>query len=173
MSRLRLHPEHHLVGRIGWLRAVVLGANDGIISTASLIVGVAEAAEIAGTTVGAMKVRAHRGYEALRKLLGGKPDSAGPVQIFGQGFPAAWVIAAGTSLIAIALVYVYLYRTRLGTLTRAVMSRRDEAFATGIAKWRAHGSPRSHPHLELALVELGLGGPTRRQAVTQDGRRPL
>ena len=33
---------------------------------------VAEAAEIAGTTVGAMKVRAHRGYEALRKLLGGK-----------------------------------------------------------------------------------------------------
>ena len=35
-------------------------------------------------------------------------------------------------LIAIALVYLYLYRTRLGTLTRAVMSRRDEAFATGI-----------------------------------------
>jgi RNA polymerase sigma-70 factor, ECF subfamily len=34
---------------------------------------VAEAAEIAGTTVGAMKVRAHRGYEALRKLLGRKP----------------------------------------------------------------------------------------------------
>jgi len=33
---------------------------------------VAEAAEIAGTTVGAMKVRAHRGYEVLRKLLGGK-----------------------------------------------------------------------------------------------------
>ena len=32
----------------------------------------------------------------------------------------------------IGLVYVYLYRTRLGTLTRAVMSRRDEAFATGI-----------------------------------------
>jgi RNA polymerase sigma-70 factor (ECF subfamily) len=34
---------------------------------------VAEAAEIAGTTVGAMKVRAHRGYEALRKLLGKPP----------------------------------------------------------------------------------------------------
>jgi len=33
---------------------------------------VAEAAAIAGTTTGAMKVRAHRGYEALRKLLGGK-----------------------------------------------------------------------------------------------------
>ena len=66
------------------------------------------------------------------KLFGGKPDAAGPIQIFGQGFPAPWVIAAVTSLIAIALVYLYLYRTRLGTLTRAVMSRRDEAMATGI-----------------------------------------
>ena len=67
------------------------------------------------------------------KLFGGKPEgSGGPIQILGQGFPASWVIAAVTSLIAIALVYVYLYRTRLGTLTRAVMSRRDEAFATGI-----------------------------------------
>jgi VIT1/CCC1 family predicted Fe2+/Mn2+ transporter len=36
MSRLRLHAEHHLVGRIGWLRAAVLGANDGIISTAQI-----------------------------------------------------------------------------------------------------------------------------------------
>src|SRR6201996_1958872 len=66
------------------------------------------------------------------KWFGGKAGGAGPIQIFGQGFPAPWVIAACTSLIAIALVYVYLYRTRLGTLTRAVMSRRDEALATGI-----------------------------------------
>lgn len=44
MSRLRQHSENHLVDRIGWLRAAVLGANDGIISTASLIVGVAAAA---------------------------------------------------------------------------------------------------------------------------------
>src|ERR1019366_6168600 len=41
------------------------------------------------------------------KLFGGKPDGAGPILIFGQGFPASWVIAAITSLIAIALVYVY------------------------------------------------------------------
>jgi VIT1/CCC1 family predicted Fe2+/Mn2+ transporter len=45
--RLRLHPESHLVSRIGWLRAAVLGANDGIVSTASLIVGVAAAAAAA------------------------------------------------------------------------------------------------------------------------------
>ena len=44
MSRMHVHPEFHLVERIGWLRAAVLGANDGIVSTASLIVGVAAAA---------------------------------------------------------------------------------------------------------------------------------
>jgi VIT1/CCC1 family predicted Fe2+/Mn2+ transporter len=40
----RLHTERHNVERIGWLRAAVLGANDGIVSTASLILGVAAAA---------------------------------------------------------------------------------------------------------------------------------
>jgi vacuolar iron transporter family protein len=39
----RQHQERHRTGRIGWLRAAVLGANDGIVSTASLIVGVAAA----------------------------------------------------------------------------------------------------------------------------------
>ena len=39
----RLHVESHLVLRAGWLRAAVLGANDGIVSTANLIVGVAAA----------------------------------------------------------------------------------------------------------------------------------
>jgi VIT1/CCC1 family predicted Fe2+/Mn2+ transporter len=67
MSRLRLHTEHHLVARIGWLRAAVLGANDGIVSTASLIVGVAAAAVtqnavliagIAGLVGGAMSMAA-------------------------------------------------------------------------------------------------------------------
>lgn len=46
MARLKTHVERHAVSRIGWLRAAVLGANDGIVSTASLIVGVA-AAEVA------------------------------------------------------------------------------------------------------------------------------
>jgi len=64
-------------------------------------------------------------------LFGGEVDS-GPVEILGQSFPASWVVAAVTSLIAIGLVYIYLYRSRLGTLTRAVMSHRDEALASGI-----------------------------------------
>ena len=44
---------------------------------------VAEAAEIAGTTVGAMKVRAHRGYEALRALLGTRRRDAAPAAASG------------------------------------------------------------------------------------------
>jgi VIT1/CCC1 family predicted Fe2+/Mn2+ transporter len=43
-----LHRENHLIERIGWLRAAVLGANDGIISTASLVVGVVAASNSAG-----------------------------------------------------------------------------------------------------------------------------
>ena len=68
MSRLHLlHTEHHLVSRVGWLRAAVLGANDGIVSTASLIVGVAAAAArpadiliagAAGLVAGAMSMAA-------------------------------------------------------------------------------------------------------------------
>lgn len=67
MSRLHLLPEKHLVDRIGWLRAAVLGANDGIVSTASLIVGVAAAAAtrsdvllagVAGLVAGAMSMAA-------------------------------------------------------------------------------------------------------------------
>lgn len=62
-----LHRESHLVERIGWLRAAVLGANDGIISTASLLVGVAAAAKspgevilagVAGLVAGAMSMAA-------------------------------------------------------------------------------------------------------------------
>ncbi len=48
MSRLHVHTERHAIERIGWLRAAVLGANDGIVSTASLIVGVAAAAATRG-----------------------------------------------------------------------------------------------------------------------------
>ncbi|MFO1151665.1 MAG: VIT family protein [Alsobacter sp.] len=46
-----LHRETHLIERIGWLRAAVLGANDGIISTASLVVGVAAAAAGPGEVI--------------------------------------------------------------------------------------------------------------------------
>ncbi|MGH9146983.1 MAG: VIT1/CCC1 transporter family protein, partial [Vicinamibacterales bacterium] len=63
----KVHRERHRTGRIGWLRAAVLGANDGIVSTASLIVGVAAAsagrseilvAGVAGMVAGAMSMAA-------------------------------------------------------------------------------------------------------------------
>ena len=62
-----LHVERHRTNRIGWLRAAVLGANDGIVSTASLVVGVAAAnaansdiliAGVAGLVAGAMSMAA-------------------------------------------------------------------------------------------------------------------
>ncbi len=61
------NPDHHYTQRIGWLRAGVLGANDGIVSTASLVVGVAAAnsthgavilAGVAGLVAGAMSMAA-------------------------------------------------------------------------------------------------------------------
>lgn len=62
-----IHSEIHLVHRIGWLRAAVLGANDGIVSTASILVGVASSgaghgaivvAGVAGLVAGAMSMAA-------------------------------------------------------------------------------------------------------------------
>jgi VIT1/CCC1 family predicted Fe2+/Mn2+ transporter len=62
-----IHPEFHKSARIGWLRAAVLGANDGTISVASLVVGVAAAGApqgsilltgVAGLVAGAMSMAA-------------------------------------------------------------------------------------------------------------------
>jgi len=61
------HREHHRTARLGWLRAAVLGANDGIVSTAALVVGVAASGAapgavltsgIAGAVAGAMSMAA-------------------------------------------------------------------------------------------------------------------
>ena len=67
MTPSRRHAERHRTDRIGWLRAAVLGANDGIVSTASLVVGVAAASAshgnilitgVAGLVAGAMSMAA-------------------------------------------------------------------------------------------------------------------
>ena len=67
MKKLTRHRERHRTERIGWLRAAVLGANDGIVSTSSLILGVAAAhgtpasvllAGLAGLVAGAMSMAA-------------------------------------------------------------------------------------------------------------------
>lgn len=67
MTRLKGHIERHVIGRLGWLRAAVLGANDGVLSTSSLIIGVASAqgtqhsiliAGVSGLVAGAMSMAA-------------------------------------------------------------------------------------------------------------------
>jgi vacuolar iron transporter family protein len=67
MARSHFHTERHQLSRIGWMRAAVLGANDGIVSTASLIIGVAAAgaaqgdilvAGVAALVAGAMSMAA-------------------------------------------------------------------------------------------------------------------
>ena len=77
------HVERHLVDRIGWLRAAVLGANDGIISTASLIVGVASAISsanevmitgVAGLVAGSMSMAAGE-YVSVSS----QADTSGPI----------------------------------------------------------------------------------------------
>lgn len=66
-SAAKAHNESHFVTRIGWLRAAVLGANDGLLSTSSLMVGIAAAAAgssqiiltgVAGIVAGAMSMAA-------------------------------------------------------------------------------------------------------------------
>jgi vacuolar iron transporter family protein len=67
MKRRSRHGEHHATDRLGWLRAAVLGANDGVLSTSSLIIGMASAqaghqailiAGVSGLVAGAMSMAA-------------------------------------------------------------------------------------------------------------------
>src|ERR1700730_2400051 len=53
--------------------------------------------------------------------LFGASYEAGPVTMLGQSFPLAWVASGIASALAVLFIYLYLYRTRLGYLTRAVM----------------------------------------------------
>ena len=79
------HRERHRLKRVGWLRAAVLGANDGIVSTASLLVGVAAAdashgslltAGIAGAVAGAMSMAAGEYVSVSSQADSEQADSA-------------------------------------------------------------------------------------------------
>lgn len=119
------HIEIHRTHRIGWLRAAVLGANDGIVSTASLIMGVAAAgassaniliAGVAGLVAGAMSMAAgeyvsvssqadteHADLERERKELAAYPEHehAELTGIYvGRGLDAALAARVATQLMA-------------------------------------------------------------------------
>ncbi len=78
--------------------------------------------------------------EAIVSILFGNDERSIPARVFGIGpltiagarMPRAWVYGAVASAVCVLAVYLYLYRTRFGRLTRAVMVSRDEALATGI-----------------------------------------
>ncbi len=68
-----------------------------------------------------------------------------PIAVLGQSFQASWILTAGVSTVAIGLMYLYLYRTRLGFATRAVMGSRDEAAASGLNVHR------------VSMITFGIG----------------
>lgn len=89
-------PEAHLIHRIGWLRAAVMGANDGIVSTASLIVGVAAAssgkdailvAGVAGLVSGAMSMAAGEYVSVSAQADTEKADLAREKQELTEDYP--------------------------------------------------------------------------------------
>jgi branched-chain amino acid transport system permease protein len=88
-----------------------------------------------------------RAIAAIESLFAGHAVESGPVDVLGQTFPASWVVSGIASGCAVLLVYVYLYRTRLGYLTRAVMDNREEAVAAGINVHR----------VSAAAFGIGLG----------------
>jgi branched-chain amino acid transport system permease protein len=103
-----------------------------------LFFGLSQVLEALATIAFGTSERSIPGGEAARALtwvasrITGREVTAGPVEILGETFPAAWVASGVVSAFAVLVVYFYLYRTRLGYLTRAVMVHREEAIATGI-----------------------------------------
>lgn len=84
------------------------------------------------------------------RSLPGRLLGIGPFILLGARLPKPWVFSGAVSAVAVAGLYLYLYRTRLGMLTRAVMVSRDEAMATGIDVHRVSA---------LAFgIALGLAG---------------
>lgn len=116
----------------------LLKARDPEMLSIILFFGLSQVIEAVATILWGTSERSIPGAELSTALgnivatISGHQMEEGPVTILGQTFPAAWVLAGAASLASVAFVYLYLYQTRLGYLTRAVMSRRDEALATGI-----------------------------------------
>lgn len=98
------------------------------------------------------------------RLLTGRKLASGPVDLFGQSFPSAWVVAGLASAGGVLFTYLYLYQTRLGQVTRAVMVNREEALTTGIDVHRVSAIALG---LGLALAAVaGLFAPFLRGSVT-------
>ena len=143
------HAEVHFTQRIGWLRASVLGANDGILSTASLLVGVAAAeaargqvvlAGVAGLVAGAMSMAAGE-YVSVSS----QADSE-----------AADLLREGQELSRNP-------DKELDELARIYIGRGlDEALATAVARQLTeHDALGAHAHDELGLTDIHTARPVQ------------
>lgn len=148
------HPERHLVSRIGWLRAAVLGANDGIVSTASLIVGVAAASAtqseivltgVAGLVAGAMSMAAGE-YVSV--------SSQADTEV-AELKREAREIAIDADAEAEELVTIYIQRGLTPELSREVATQ-----------LMAKDALAAHAHDELGLTPGGTARPTQAALVS-------
>ncbi len=121
----------------------LLAARDSEMLSIILFFGVSQIIEALATL----------GFGANERSLPGRLLGVGPMNVLGASLPKAWVYSAGVSLAAVLAIFVYLYRTRLGTLTRAVMVNREEALATGIDVHRV-----SAIAFGIGLALAGLAG---------------
>ena len=117
----RVHSENHLVSRIGWLRAAVLGANDGIVSTASLLVGVAAASAtpagilltgVAGLVAGAMSMAAGEYVSVSSQSDTEAADLAREAQEIADNPDTEHSELAGIYIFAGALIMIWLTKSR-------------------------------------------------------------
>lgn len=71
-------------------------------------------------------------FGATERSIPSETLGEGSIGVFGQDFPDSWWVAAAASVVCIVGLYLYLTRTKLGFATRAIMTNREEALATGI-----------------------------------------
>ena len=174
------HEEHHLIHRIGWLRAAVLGANDGIVSTASLVVGFAAAsagradillAGVAGLFAGAMSMAAgeyvsvssqsdteradlKREAEALKTMP--EEETQELAEIYrARGVEAATARAVAEQLMAADPLKAHA-RDELG-ISETVVARPVQAAASSAASFSVGAAL---PLAAAALAPLALVAPT-------------
>lgn len=121
----------------------LLAARDSEMLSIILFFGVSQMIEALATVT----------FGADERSIPTRTLGVGPMVLFGAGVPKSWVWGAGVSLAAVAAVFLYLYRTKLGTLTRAVMANRDEALASGIDVHRV-----SAIAFGIGLALAGLAG---------------
>ncbi|PHR14210.1 MAG: hypothetical protein COA41_17465 [Sphingopyxis sp.] len=125
-----MHDESHRIDRVGWLRAAVLGANDGIVSTASLVVGVAAAATsqqtilltaFAGLVAGAMSMAAGEYVSVSSQADSEKAERA----------KEAWELEHQPKAERIELISIYKNRGLTADLAEQVADQMTEHDALG------------------------------------------